>query len=73
MIAITMIGSLSVLVTNLGAVPGVGKYYEKFMISLFGETWKTLGSDIWWGTLAFMTIFAVFGIANRLARSYGDD
>ncbi|MFF2450358.1 PTS sugar transporter subunit IIC [Neobacillus sp. NPDC058068] len=73
MIAITMIGSLSVLVTNLGAVPGVGKYYEKFMISIFGETWKTLGSDIWWGTLAFMTIFAVFGIANRLARSYGDD
>ncbi|WP_066066712.1 PTS sugar transporter subunit IIC [Neobacillus soli] len=73
MIAITMIGSLSVLLTNLGQVPGIGKYYEKFMISIFGETWKTLGGDIWWGTLAFMTIFAVFGIANRLARSYGDD
>ncbi|MEH7502600.1 PTS transporter subunit EIIC [Neobacillus drentensis] len=73
MIAITMIGSLAVLLNNLGKVPGIGKYYEKLMISLFGETWTTLGGDIWWGTLAFMTIFAVFGIAYKLARSYGDD
>ncbi|HEY2420385.1 MAG TPA: PTS sugar transporter subunit IIC, partial [Neobacillus sp.] len=73
MLAITMIGSLSVLLTNLGAVPGVGKYYQNFMIYIFGENWKTLGGDIWWGTLAFMTIFAVFGIANRLAKSYGDE
>ena len=73
MIAITMIGSLSVLFTNLGQVPGIGKYYQNLMVSLFGEKWNTLGSDIWWGTLAFMTIFAVFGIAHKLAKSYGDD
>lgn len=73
MIAITIIGSLSVLLTNLGAVPGFGDYYQKFMINIFGANWKTLGLDIWWGTLAFMTVFAVFGIANKLARSYGDD
>ncbi|MDQ1146534.1 PTS system cellobiose-specific IIC component [Bacillus sp. SORGH_AS 510] len=73
MIAITMIGSLAVLLNNLGSVPGIGKYYEKLMVSIFGETWKTLGGDIWWGTLAFMTIFAVFGIAHKLAKSYGDD
>jgi cellobiose PTS system EIIC component len=73
MIAITMIGSLAVLFNNLGSVPGIGKYYQKMMISIFGETWNTLGGDIWWGTLAFMTIFAVFGIAYKLARSYGDD
>ncbi|MFJ7726949.1 PTS sugar transporter subunit IIC [Neobacillus sp. NPDC097160] len=73
MIAITMIGSLSVLLTNLGQVPGIGKYYQNLMVSLFGERWNTLGSDIWWGTLAFMTIFAVFGIAHKLAKSYGDD
>lgn len=73
MIAITMAGSLAVLFNNLGSVPGIGKPYQKLMVSIFGETWSTLGSDIWWGTLAFMTIFAVFGIAYKLARSYGDD
>lgn len=73
MIAITMVGSLAVLLNNLGSVPGIGKPYEKLMIAVFGETWNTLGSDIWWGTLAFMTVFAVFGISYKLARSYGDD
>ncbi|WP_409291234.1 PTS sugar transporter subunit IIC [Peribacillus sp. SCS-37] len=73
MIAITMIGSLAVLLNNLGSVPGIGKPYQNLMVSLFGETWNTLGSDIWWGTLAFMTVFAVFGISYKLARSYGDD
>ncbi|MGX6443772.1 PTS sugar transporter subunit IIC [Neobacillus sp. K501] len=73
MIAITMVGSLAVLLNNLGSVPGIGKPYEKMMIAVFGETWNTLGGDIWWGTLAFMTIFAVFGISYKLARSYGDD
>jgi cellobiose PTS system EIIC component len=73
MIAITMIGSLAVLLNNLGNVPGIGKYYTSLMVSIFGETWTTLGGDIWWGTFAFMTIFAVVGIAFKLARSYGDD
>jgi cellobiose PTS system EIIC component len=73
MIAITMIGSLAVLFNNLGSVPGIGKPYNSLMVAIFGETWKTLGGDIWWGTLAFMTIFAVFGIAHKLAKSYGDD
>lgn len=73
MIAITMIGSLAVLFNNLGSVPGIGKPYNNLMVAIFGETWKTLGGDIWWGTLAFMTIFAVFGIAHKLAKSYGDD
>ncbi|MFB3170065.1 PTS transporter subunit EIIC [Neobacillus sp. 179-C4.2 HS] len=73
MIAITMIGSLAVLLNNLGSVPGIGKPYQNLMISIFGETWTTLGGDIWWGTLAFMTIFAVFGISHKLAKSYGDD
>lgn len=73
MIAITMVGSLAVLLNNLGSVPGIGKPYQKMMVALFGETWNTLGGDIWWGTLAFMTVFAVFGIAYKLAKSYGDD
>jgi PTS system cellobiose-specific IIC component len=70
MIAITMIGAFAVLINNLGgAIHG----YDKMMETVFGANWKTLGSDIWWGTFAFMTVFAVVGIAHRLARSYGDE
>ncbi|MGD6833021.1 PTS sugar transporter subunit IIC [Sutcliffiella halmapala] len=70
MIAITMIGSFAVLLNNLGSII---KPYGKMMESIFGPTWTTLGGDIWWGTFAFMTIFAVFGISHKLAKSYGDD
>ncbi|MFB6465634.1 PTS sugar transporter subunit IIC [Cytobacillus sp. Hz8] len=73
MIAITIIGSLATLLNNLGQVPGIGKYYQKLMESIFGPTWGTLFSDIWWGTLAFFTIFAVIGVSYKLAKSYGDD
>lgn len=70
MIAITMIGAFAVLINNLGgAIHG----YDKMMEAVFGANWKTLGGDIWWGTFAFMTVFAVVGIAHRLARSYGDE
>lgn len=70
MIAITMVGSFAVLFNNLG---GAIKGYDKLMEAMFGVNWKTLGGDIWWGTFAFMTVFAVVGIANKLARSYGDE
>lgn len=73
MISITMIGSLLVLINNLGQVPGFGKYYGKMMEAIFGKDWTVLGGDIWWGTLAFLTVFAVFGISNKLAKSYHDD
>jgi PTS system cellobiose-specific IIC component len=70
MISITMIGSFAVLFNNLGAaIPP----YQKMMVWIFGDTWTTLGGDIWWGTFAFMTVFAVVGIAYKLARSYDDD
>ncbi|MBS4174561.1 PTS transporter subunit EIIC [Bacillus sp. FJAT-49736] len=70
MIAITMIGSFAVLVNNLGQVI---KPWGKLLTAIFGPNYTTLGGDIWFGTMAFITVFAVFGIANRLARSYGDD
>lgn len=70
MIAITMIGAFAVLINNLGgAIDG----YDKMMEAVFGANWKTLGGDIWWGTFAFMTVFAVVGIAHKLAKSYGDE
>lgn len=70
MIAITMAGAFAVLFNNLGgAIPG----YDKFWMRIFGENWKTLGGDIWWGTFAFMALFVVIGISHKLAKSYGDE
>ncbi|MEH7107695.1 PTS sugar transporter subunit IIC [Bacillus sp. JJ1764] len=70
MLAITMVGSFAVLFNNIG---GIFKPYGRMMEAMFGKNWTTLGGDIWWGTMAFLTVFAVFGIANRLAKSYGDE
>src|SRR4051812_1938272 len=70
MIAITMVGSFAVLFNNLGQVI---KPYGRMMEYIFGPAWSTLGGDIWFGTFAFMTVFAVFGISYKLARSYDDD
>ena len=70
MIAITMAGAFAVLFNNLGgAIPG----YDKFWMRIFGDNWKTLGGDIWWGTFAFMALFVVIGISHKLAKSYGDE
>jgi cellobiose PTS system EIIC component len=70
MLAITMVGSFAVLFNNLGEIITP---YGKLMKAIFGPNWTSLGSDIWWGTMAFLTVFAVFGIAYKLAKSYGDD
>ncbi|HWJ77617.1 MAG TPA: PTS transporter subunit EIIC [Niallia sp.] len=70
MIAITIVGSFAVLLNNLGEII---KPYGRMMEAIFGENWKTLGGDIWFGTIAFLTVFAVFGISYKLAKSYGDD
>ncbi|MGL5245613.1 MAG: PTS sugar transporter subunit IIC, partial [Sarcina sp.] len=68
MIALAMVGSLATLVNNLP-----WPAYQDFMASIFGEGWKTLGGDIWWGTLALMSLFVVFGVAYNLAVSYKED
>jgi PTS system cellobiose-specific IIC component len=70
MLAITMVGSFAVLFNNIGELI---KPYGTMMKAIFGENWTMLGGDIWWGTMAFMSIFAVFGIAFKLSKSYGDD
>ncbi|MFS0783278.1 PTS sugar transporter subunit IIC [Bacillus sp. 1P06AnD] len=70
MLAITMVGAFAVLINNLGEAI---KPYNKMMLAIFGDNYRQLGGDIWFGTLAFMTIFAVVGIGYKLARSYNDD
>lgn len=68
MIPITMVGALATLVNNL---PFEG--YTNLMIKIFGEDWKTLGGDIWWGSMATMAVFLVIGVAYFLAKSYEED
>lgn len=70
MIAITMVGALAVLVNNIGQTI---KPFDSLMLTIFGDNYRQLGGDIWSGTFAFMTIFAVVGISYKLARSYKDD
>ena len=68
MIPITMIGALATLVNNL-PIPA----YQNFMKNTFGETWTTLGGDLWWGSIATMALFFVVGVAYNLAKSYDED
>ncbi|MGL4737849.1 MAG: PTS sugar transporter subunit IIC [Cellulosilyticaceae bacterium] len=68
MIPITMIGSLAVLINNIPFDP-----YQAFMANIFGEGWKTLTNDIWFGTLALMAIFLVMGVGYNLAKAYNED
>ncbi|MFR0019874.1 MAG: PTS sugar transporter subunit IIC [Paraclostridium sp.] len=68
MIPITMIGALATLVNNL-PIP----VYQNFMKNTFGETWTTLGGDLWWGSIATMALFLVVGVAYNLAKSYDED
>lgn len=68
MIPITMIGALATLVNNL-PIPA----YQNFMKNTFGETWTTLGGDLWWGSIATMGLFLVVGVAYNLAKSYDED
>ncbi|MGL6175088.1 MAG: PTS sugar transporter subunit IIC, partial [Cellulosilyticaceae bacterium] len=68
MISITMVGSVAVLINNIPFDP-----YQQFMVKIFGEGWKTLNNDVWFGTLALMGLFLVAGIAYNLAKSYEED
>lgn len=68
MIPITMVGALATLANNLPI-----EAYKNFMASIFGEGWKTLAGDIWWGSLATMAVFLVVGVAYFLAKSYEED
>lgn len=62
-------GSLAVLIN---AFPAKG--YQKLMAGIFGgESWKSLGGNIWNGTFALMSLLIVFSIAYNLAKSYDSD
>lgn len=72
MLAITMVGSFAVLINNLSGVEQF-RWFETFMVDMFGLKWRTLNDMIIFGTLSCMTIFLIFGLSNKLAKNLGDD
>lgn len=60
-------GSLAVLINNL-SFPGYE--HAEFMSGIFGDKWNQLGGNVWWGTLAMMSLLVTFTISYNLAKSY---
>ena len=60
-------GSIAVLINNL-SFPGYD--HGKLMSSIFGDSWSQLGGNVWWGTLAMMSLLVAFTISYNLAKSY---
>lgn len=46
--------------------------YQEFMLSLFGENWKSFGSYIYTGTFGVMSVFMVPVIGFSLAENYNE-
>ena len=65
MIPVTMVGAFATLINNLPI-----QAYKDMMASVFGESWTTLGGDLWWGSIATMALFLVVSVAYYLAKSY---
>jgi len=60
-------GSLAVLINNL-SFPGYD--HNAFMAGIFGDGWRAFGGNIWWGTLAMMSLLVTFSISYNLSKSY---
>ena len=65
---IIMAGSLAVLLNNF-PIPA----FQNLMLSVFGESWRSLGGNIWNGTFAVMSLILVFTISYSLGQSYESD
>ncbi|MBN2795382.1 MAG: PTS sugar transporter subunit IIC [Clostridia bacterium] len=60
-------GSVAVMINNL-SLPGYD--HNALMSKIFGDGWRALGGNVWWGTLAMMALLVSFTIAYNLAKSY---
>lgn len=66
MIPIAMIGAFGSLIKNLPFKP-----YQNFLAdTTIGGNIATLGGNLWWGSLALMSLFLVISVAYSLAKSY---
>lgn len=68
LIPLLTVGSFAVLINNLPFEP-----YQNFMANTFGDGWKNLCGNIWWGSIAIISIFVAFSVAYNLAKSYDSD
>ncbi|SHE69405.1 PTS system, cellobiose-specific IIC component [Seinonella peptonophila] len=63
-----IVGSLVILINNF-PVPA----FQQLMAYLFGDTWKTVGGNVWNGSFAIMSLLVAGSISYKLARSYDVD
>lgn len=68
LIPLLTVGSFAVLINNLPI-----DAYQTFMANIFGDGWKNFGGNIWWGSIAIISIFVAFTVAYSLAKSYDSD
>lgn len=69
MIPLTIIGSFSTLFNNM-PIDSVKNF---LLENTFGQHIKSVNGDIWWGTLAIMSLLLVIGVAYNLAVSYEEN
>ncbi|CEH33018.1 PTS sugar transporter subunit IIC [Romboutsia lituseburensis] len=66
MIPVTMVGAFGTLIKNLPV-----KSYQAFLTDTsIGQSIAALGGNLWWGSLAAMSLFLVVSVAYYLAKSY---
>jgi cellobiose-specific phosphotransferase system IIC component len=62
---VVMAGAAAVLINNF-PVPA----YQRFMLALFGEAWRSFGGSIWNGTLAILSPVTAFSIGYSIAERW---
>ncbi|GHV94510.1 hypothetical protein AGMMS50293_08300 [Spirochaetia bacterium] len=62
---VVMAGAAAVLINNF-PVPA----YQRFMLGLFGEAWRSFGGNIWNGTLAILSPVTAFSIGYSIAERW---
>ncbi|WP_223191839.1 PTS sugar transporter subunit IIC [Propionispora hippei] len=63
-----MVGAMAVLLNSFPI-----EFYQKAMVSIFGEGWKSFGVNLWNGTFAIMSLLVTFSTSYNLAKSYQAD
>ncbi|UTE77391.1 PTS cellobiose transporter subunit IIC [Rossellomorea sp. KS-H15a] len=63
-----IVGSLAVLLNNLPI-----DAFQNFMVSVFGESWKSVGGNMWNGSFAILGLLVAASISYHLAKSYDID
>lgn len=63
-----IVGSFAVLINGIDIFG-----YQDMMTSIFGDSWKSFGGNIWNATFGIMSILIVCTISYHLARGYDKD